>query len=218
MRYSFSSYFNELDDGDVKSYSERKYQNKKYRGLIALWKKPLEQKRKRQERIKQIKEALPVPPVEGEKLVVHNSAVGIAYPPGKNEIFCVIKANGFQYKVTEDCLLIVDTTEEHEINKTIKFDQVLLAGTATYTVLGRPVVNNTYVEGVVESISESEKTIVFKKKRRKQYKKSFGSRVKLTSLRITRIVHELTSETLSRAVGLTETRAEDTSMEAIEGK
>ena len=79
---------------------------------------------------------------------------------------------------------------------------MLLAGTATYTVLGRPQVKNTYVEGIVESISDSEKVIVFKKKRRKQYKKSFGSRVKLTSLRITRIVHELTEDTLSRAVSL----------------
>jgi large subunit ribosomal protein L21 len=80
----------------------------------------------------------------------------------------------------------------------------LLAGTPSYTVLGRPFVNNTYVEGVVESISDSDKTLVFKKKRRKQYKKSFGSRVKLTSLRITRIVHELTNDTLSHAVSLTE--------------
>ncbi len=71
-------------------------------------------------------------------------------------------------------------------------------------MLGRPLVGNTYVEGIVESISDSEKTIVFKKKRRKQYKKSFGSRVKLTSLRITRIVHELTTETLSHAVSLIE--------------
>lgn len=48
--------------------------------------------------------------------------------------------------------------------------------------------------------------IVFKKKRRKQYKKSFGSRVKLTSVRITKIVHELTEEALSRAVALVENK------------
>jgi hypothetical protein len=48
-----------MDKGDVKEYSQRKFQNKKYRDMIALWKKPLEQKKRRQERIKQIKEALP---------------------------------------------------------------------------------------------------------------------------------------------------------------
>lgn len=77
-----------------------------------------------------------------------------------------------------------------------------MAGTPTYTVLGRPVVGNTWVEAMIESISDSDKTIVFKKKRRKQYKKSFGSRVKLTSVRITKIVHELTPNILSRAVSL----------------
>ena len=48
QRYGFSTYFSELDKTDVNSYSEKKFQNPKYRGLIALWKKPLEQKRKRQ--------------------------------------------------------------------------------------------------------------------------------------------------------------------------
>jgi len=73
----------------------------------------------------------------------------------------------------------------------IKFEQVLLAGTPTYSVLGRPFIYNTWVEGLFESISDSDKTLVFKKKRRKQYKKSFGSRIKLTSVRIMKIVHEL---------------------------
>lgn len=41
QRYSFSTYFSDLDKNDIQSYSEKKFQNKKYRGLIALWKKPL---------------------------------------------------------------------------------------------------------------------------------------------------------------------------------
>lgn len=57
---------------------------------------------------------------------------------------------------------------------------------------------------LVESISDSEKTLVFKKRRRKQYKKSFGSRVKLTTCRVVRIVHELTEDIMKRAVGLVE--------------
>jgi large subunit ribosomal protein L21 len=68
--------------------------------------------------------------------------------------------------------------------------------------LGRPVVKSVKVEGVIESIALSEKVIVFKKKRRKQYKKSFGSRVPLTTCRITNIVHSLTEDILSKAVPL----------------
>ncbi len=48
QRYCFSTFFSDLDKTDVHDYSSKKFQNKKYRGLIALWKKPLEQKRKRQ--------------------------------------------------------------------------------------------------------------------------------------------------------------------------
>lgn len=77
-----------------------------------------------------------------------------------------------------------------------------MIGTDSYTALGRPKVENAEVAGVVESISMSEKIIVFKKKRRKQYKKSFGSRVSLTSVRITNVVHNLTKDILERAVPL----------------
>ena len=71
-----------------------------------------------------------------------------------------------------------------------------MIGTDTYTTLGRPTVNNASVIGIVESLSMSEKIIVFKKKRRKQYKKSYGARAPLTSIRITSIVHNLTKDIL----------------------
>jgi large subunit ribosomal protein L21 len=48
------------------------------------------------------------------------------------------------------------------------------------------------VEATIESISQGEKVIVFKKKRRKQYKKSFGFRAQLTSVRIENILCEIT--------------------------
>lgn len=78
-----------------------------------------------------------------------------------------------------------------------------LIGTSSYTVLGRPSVGGARVEGIVESISETVKVIVFKKKRRKGYKRSAGARTSLTQCRITRIVYELTEDVLERAVSLT---------------
>jgi large subunit ribosomal protein L21 len=69
-------------------------------------------------------------------------------------------------------------------------------------LVGRPHVNGAYVEALVESISDSRKVIVFKKKRRKNYKRSFGSRVSLTQCRITRIVHHLSEEVQEKAIAL----------------
>ena len=78
-----------------------------------------------------------------------------------------------------------------------------LIGTTSYTLLGRPLIGGARVEGIVESISDSEKVIVFKKKRRKQYRRSFGHRSSLTQCRITNIVYELTESVLERAIALT---------------
>lgn len=77
-----------------------------------------------------------------------------------------------------------------------------LIGTASYSLLGRPYIRNAKVEAIIESISESEKVIVFKKKRRKNYKRSFGNRQTLTQCRITSIVHDLTQDVLDRAIAL----------------
>lgn len=77
-----------------------------------------------------------------------------------------------------------------------------LIGTKSYTLIGRPTIGEAYVEAMVESISSSKKVIVFKKKRRKNYKRSFGSRVSLTQIRITKIFHTLKEEVLSKAIAL----------------
>ena len=77
-----------------------------------------------------------------------------------------------------------------------------LIGTGSYSLIGRPYIRNAKVEAIIESISESEKVIVFKKKRRKNYKRSFGNRQTLTQCRITRIVHDLTQDVLDRAIAL----------------
>jgi large subunit ribosomal protein L21 len=68
--------------------------------------------------------------------------------------------------------------------------------------VGRPNVTSAYVEAIVESISDSKKVIVFKKKRRKNYKRSFGMRTSLTQCRITRIVHHLSEEVKEKAIAL----------------
>ena len=44
-----------------------------------------------------------------EKFVIHNPAVGIEYPPKPNEQFAVIQVDGFQYKIMEDSILLLDT-------------------------------------------------------------------------------------------------------------
>jgi hypothetical protein len=52
MKDRFSEYFQKKDSLELAEYMKRKLKNKYYRDLIDTWKKPLEKKRLRQERIK----------------------------------------------------------------------------------------------------------------------------------------------------------------------
>lgn len=50
---------------------------------------------------------------------MHNSSVGIEYPSKLAETFAVVQIDGFQYKIYEDALLILDIKKEHAINQKV---------------------------------------------------------------------------------------------------
>lgn len=62
--------------------------------------------------------------------------------------------------------------------------QVLLVGSRHKTVVGRPVVPDASVTALVEEQTLDAKVLVFKKKRRKGYKKTQGHRRQITVLRV----------------------------------
>ena len=55
----------------------------------------------------------------------------------------------------------------YESGTQLVFDEVLLLGTESYTCVGRPFVNQVRVYGTIEENSLSKKSLVFKKRRRK---------------------------------------------------
>ncbi|KAJ7980564.1 50S ribosomal protein L21, related protein [Quillaja saponaria] len=66
-------------------------------------------------------------------------------------------------------------------------NQVLLLGSSSQTIVGRPMVPDASVHAVVEEHALDAKVIIFKKKRRKNYRRTKGHRQELTKLRITDI-------------------------------
>jgi large subunit ribosomal protein L21 len=133
---------------------------------------------------------------------VHNAAAGIEYPVQSSEFFCVAEVDGFQYKLMEDCRITLDNKPDMQLNQQVIWDKVLLVASKDFTLLGRPFVNGATIEATVEEKLRASKIIVFKKKRRKQYKRSHGFRAKLTVLRINKIHYSLTEKELTRAVNL----------------
>ena len=102
-------------------------------------------------------------------------------------MYAIIQARGRQHKVTPGAVVEIDGTAG-EKGAELTFDQVLLVEKdAGDIVAGAPLVANALVIGVVDGESRGPKLRVFKKKRRKGFRKTRGHRSVMTRVRITDI-------------------------------
>lgn len=104
--------------------------------------------------------------------------------------FAVISLKTKQYKVTKDDVVVSDKIEGLEPGQIVDAEEVHLVGTPEYTVVGRPVVSSARVRLQVEEQAKDAKVIVFKKKRRKNYRRKQGFRREVTILRVLGIDEE----------------------------
>ena len=102
-------------------------------------------------------------------------------------MYAIIPARGRQVKVTPGAVIEVDG-RPGETGSEFTFDQVLLVEKAAGDVVaGAPFVANARVTGVVDGESRGPKLRVFKKKRRKGFRKTRGHRSVFVRVRITDI-------------------------------
>ncbi len=101
-------------------------------------------------------------------------------------MFAIIQTGGKQYKVAQDDVLRVEKLDV-EAGKTIELKEVLLVADASKTTSGNPTVKGASVSAEVVRHEKDDKVIVFKKKRRQNYRRKNGHRQNLTVLRITGI-------------------------------
>jgi large subunit ribosomal protein L21 len=102
-------------------------------------------------------------------------------------MYAVIKTGGKQYRVAKDDVIVVERLAGAAGDK-IELDQVLMLDDGKGPTLGTPLVDGARVAATVMDQSRGEKIIVFKKKRRKNYRRTMGHRQDLTVLRITDIL------------------------------
>lgn len=102
-------------------------------------------------------------------------------------MFAVIKTGGKQFRVQVGDILDVEKLDLEEGNK-VTFDSVLLIEDDENTLIGTPGVEKAQVVGEVMENFKDKKVLVFKKKRRKQYRKTSGHRQLLTRVKIEKIV------------------------------
>lgn len=101
-------------------------------------------------------------------------------------MYAVIKAGGHQYKVSQGDELTVDFIEGKKEGDTVTFDNVLMLG-GENTVVGTPLVSGATVEATVKKQGHNPKILVFKFKRRKDYKRTKGHKQPVTILEINKI-------------------------------
>jgi large subunit ribosomal protein L21 len=96
-------------------------------------------------------------------------------------MYAIVEIAGQQFKVSKDLKVYVHRLSNEEGSK-VSFDKVLLLDDNGSITLGAPVIEGASVEAKVLQHLKGDKVIVFKKKRRKGYKKRNGHRQYLTQI------------------------------------
>lgn len=106
----------------------------------------------------------------------------------QNKLFAVVHISGRQFKITSNDLIVVNQIEA-DIGDEIYLEKVLLAGSEDITLIGRPMLSEELIriKATVTEHTKTAKVIVFKKKRRKNYKRKYGHRQPISVLRINSI-------------------------------
>jgi large subunit ribosomal protein L21 len=102
-------------------------------------------------------------------------------------MFAIVEIAGQQFKVEKDQTLFVHRLQNEE-GASVEFDKVLLVDNSGKVKVGMPTVDGAKVQAKVLSHLKGDKVIVFKKKRRKGYKKKNGHRQYFTKIQISNIV------------------------------
>src|SRR5262249_53617350 len=101
-------------------------------------------------------------------------------------MYAVIRTGGKQYRVAKNDVIKVERLAG-DTGSTVKFEEVWRPGDGGNTPIGTRLVKGASVSATVLEQGRGDKTLVFKKKRRKNYRRKNGHRQFETVLRIAEI-------------------------------
>ena len=102
-------------------------------------------------------------------------------------MYAVIRTGGKQYKVAKNDVIAVERLQG-EAGDVIALDEVLLLGDGARATIGAPLVGGACVAAEVLEQGLADKVLIFKKKRRHNYRRKKGHRQEITVLRVTDIL------------------------------
>ncbi len=101
-------------------------------------------------------------------------------------MYAVIKTGGKQYRVAQGDKLRVEKLAGN-VGDTITLGEVLLVGEGDGVKVGSPIVGGAKVQAKIVAQDRGPKIIIFKFRRRKNYRRKTGHRQPFTALEITSI-------------------------------
>jgi large subunit ribosomal protein L21 len=101
-------------------------------------------------------------------------------------MYAVIKSGSKQYRVSPGDIVRVEKLDK-AVGDSVRFQEVLAINNDETTVVGSPQVTNAQVLGTVVENGKAKKVIVFKYKRKKQYRVLRGHRQQFTAVKIDEI-------------------------------
>ncbi len=102
-------------------------------------------------------------------------------------MYAIVEIAGQQFKVEKDKKLFVHHLDAKE-GDAVDFEKVLLVDNDGKVAVGTPTVKGAKVTAKVLEHVKGDKVMVFKKKRRKGYKKMNGHRQQFTQIQVETIV------------------------------
>ena len=104
-------------------------------------------------------------------------------------MYAIVEIQGQQFKAEQGKKLFVHHIQDVEEGKTVEFDKVLLVDNEGAITVGTPTVEGAKVVcEVINPLVKGEKVIVFKMKRRKDYRKKNGHRQQYTQVEIKSVI------------------------------
>ena len=102
-------------------------------------------------------------------------------------MYAVIRSGGKQYRVAPGQTIRLEELSG-EVGAKVQLVDVLLVENDGNVQVGSPLVANAKVEATVLEQDRAKKILIFKKKRKKQYRRTAGHRQNFTAVRIDNII------------------------------
>ena len=104
-------------------------------------------------------------------------------------MYAIVEIQGQQFKAEQGKKLFVHHIKDVEEGQSVEFEKVLLVDNEGAVKVGAPTVDGAKVVcEVLEPLVKGEKVIVFKMKRRKDYRKKNGHRAQFTQVQIKSVI------------------------------